>query len=320
MTISVTRNFYPSEVWEPGKQRRWMSNGGEIELQNTGSPVGVNLRFAAESFHRARQLKVIANDAVAMIVVIPPAASRHVVVKHLQVPAGKTTLRFEATPGPARVAEVVTSSDPRELSVAFGPFSIVESISPEGLIEQTGAFPERSWHSSIHIAEEEAHDLRRQGRLAEARAKYHAVIATNRVSQLSYFWAGLCALILGAPDEAQRLFRSSREGTTDPTIRGYDAEIATKLDEFVTRSELLRRPDPVSRLRTGGEIYLAVPEYTAALRVNPDDAVANFWLGAIYAAAERLADARTRFDRIVQAYPNTYEGQFLRNAIRSAAP
>jgi len=321
MTVAVTRNFYPLELWEPGKERRWMENGGEIELLNSGSTAEVNLRFVAESFHTSRQLTVVADDGVAMIVLIPPAASRHVVVKHLRVPPGKMTLRFDASPGPAQVREVVASSDPRQVSVAFGPFSTVASASPEGLIEQTGAFPGAGSPSSISsVDEEEANGLRRQGRFAEARVKYRALITAGGASQLSYVWAGMCALILGAPEEAQALFRSSRQGTGNAAVRGYAAKIASDLDEFVSRSALLPRPDPVSRLRTGGEIYLAVPEYAAVLRAHPDDGVANLWLGIIYAAAERLMEARTRFDRIVQAYPDTYDAQFLRSAIKSVAP
>ena len=321
VTVTVMSNFYPLEVWELGKERRWMWNGGEIELLNNGSAAELDLRFVAESFRTTRQLTVVADDVAAMTILVPPAASRYVVVKHLRVRAGKMTLRFDASPGPVRVKDFITSSDAREVSIAFGSFSTVASASPEGLIEQTGAFPEANWHRSFFTEDEEAaNDLRRQGRLAEALVKYRALITGAAASQLSYVWAGLCALVLGAPDEAQNLFRNSREGQERAAVRGYATKIASELDEFVTKSELVRRPDTISHLRTSGEIYLAVPEYEAVLRAHPDDAVANLWLGLIYGAGERLPEARGRFDRIVQAAPNTYDAQFLRNFIKPVAP
>jgi tetratricopeptide (TPR) repeat protein len=320
VTITVTRNFYSLETWEPGKDRRWMSNGGEIELASE-SPAEINLRFLAESFHNPRTLTVALDGAVPMTVFIPPAASRYVVVKHLRVPAGKLTLRFNALPGPARVKDSIPSSDAREISVAFGPFSTVAASSPEGLIEQTGAFPEANWHRSFFTAEEEAaNDLRRQGRFTEGLVKYRTLVGGGAASQLSYVWAGLCALILGAPDEAQSLFRSSHKRPEAPAVRVYAERLANGLDEFVARSELLRRADPVSSLRTSGEIYLAVPEYESRLRANPDDVVANLWLGLIYAAAERVTEARSRFDRVTKVVPETYDAKILRDLLNTPQP
>lgn len=319
VTVAVTRNFYPEEVWEPGKQRRWMANDGEIELVNSGPEAEVDLRFVAESFHGSRQLQVLAGEAAVVSLLIPPAASRYIVVKRLRVPSGNTTIRFAASPGPARVNGVIASSDAREVSIAFGPFSTVASASPEAQIGQTGAFPEATWRLPVYTADEEvANNMRRQGRFAEALAGYRNLIAAASAGPLSYAWAGLCALALGAPAEARALFRGGREAPGPPLARGYAAKVTPQLDEFVAKSELIRRLDPISGLRTSGQIYLAVPEYEAALRANPNDEVAGFWLGIIYAVAERTADARARFEAIIQSHPETRDAELLRTFMKLA--
>jgi hypothetical protein len=254
-----------------------------------------------------------------MSLLIAPAASRYIVVKHLRVPSGNTTIRFEASPGPARVGAVINSADGREVSIAFGPFSTVASASPEAQLMQTGAFPEANWHLPVYTVEEDvANDLRRQGRFTEALAGYRTLIAGGSAGPLSYVWAGLCALILGAPAEARTFFRGSREAQGPPTARGYAGKVAPQLDEFVAKSELIRRTDPTSGLRTSGQIYLAVPEYDAVLRTRPTDEVAGFWLGMIYAVAERPADARVRFDAIIQAHPGSRDAELLRAFMKLA--
>jgi tetratricopeptide (TPR) repeat protein len=299
-------NFYNQEQWEPGKFRRWMRNDGDLRIQNNGGPLSIDLRFVAESFRIARTLRVQMGDHALLEVTVPPAASLFVAVKDVQVPSGDSLIVLSASPGPDQASRYLKNGDDRELTVAFGPFSVIDAHSPQAQLEETAAFPEASRRvPGLSALEDTAGDLRRQGRLLEANAAYQEVLTSRQIHPSTYLWEGLSLVALDRLDEARPLFeRGSRLGGLD-VVTSSVRDACGRLLGYLGQSALLagRPADPAREFRERGEIYRAVALYRSTLTRDPQNLAASYWLGLLSALAERPREAIPLLDVVAKRSP-----------------
>ena len=306
VTVTPGANFYGQETWEPGKLRRWMRNDGDLRLQNNSGPLNIDLRFAAESFRISRTLHVSMGGRVLFEVTVPPAAPLFVAVKDIPLPPGESEIALSATPGPDRVSQFLGSADDRQVSVAFGPFSVIDAHSPQAQLEETAAFPEASRRvAGLSTLENAAGDLRRQGRLLEADAVYQEVLASRQINPSTYLWDGLSLVALDRLGDARPLFeRGSRLGGLD-VVTSSVRDACGRLLEYLGQSELLagRPTDPAKEFRQSGEIYRAVALYRSVLAHDPQNLAASYWLGLLSALAERPREAIPLLDVVAKRSP-----------------
>ncbi len=311
-------NFYGQEQWEPGKLRRWMRNDAELRIENNGAPMRIDLRFIAESFRISRRLQVHVGWQVLLDVAIPPEPL-YVVAKDVPLAAGETVVVFSTTSGPDRVAQYLKSSDQRELSIAFGPFSAIDARTPEAQREETAAFPQVDRAlPQLSSIENAAGNLRREGRLLEARDAYAAALATNGVDPTTYLWAGLTLIALDDLSDARAvLTRGRRAGGL--SLAGLPvAQACARVLDYMGRSELLadQDKDPGRASRQRGEIYRAVTVYRRMLQQEPENIVASYWLGLLTALAERPRDAMPLLGAVARGRPDSPDGAMARDLLR----
>jgi tetratricopeptide (TPR) repeat protein len=311
-------NFYPEEQWEPGKLRRWMRNDAELRVENAGSALPVNLRFVAESFRIPRQLQVRVARQVVLDVTVP-AEPLYVVIKGMPLAAGETVVTFSAAPGPDQVSLYRRSADTRELSIAFGPFSAIDARSPEAQREETAAFPQADRVvPNMSAAENTAGNLRRQGRLLEARDAYDAALASDRADPTTYIWAGLTLIALDDLRNARVVLTRGQHGDdASPTARSAQQTAARVLD-YLDRSPLLAHQDqdPARAFRQRGEIDRAVAIYRRVLQQEPQNLAASYWLGLLSGIAERPKEAAPLLETVARASPDTADGAMAREMLR----
>jgi len=298
-------NFYGQEEWAPGKLRRWMRNDGELRIQNDGPAVRINLRFVAESFRIPRTLRVRVGGESMFDGIIPPEPLR-VVVKDMPVAAGETVVVFSAAPGPDRVDRYLNSGDTREVSIAFGPISAIDAQTPEAQREETAAFPavERQL-SRLSPLENTAANLRRAGRLLEAREVYAAALSADRIDPTTYLWAGLTLVGLDDLEGARAVFARGRQVGGLGVVAVFVRRECARLGDYLDRSALLAHPDldPALSLRKQGAVSRAVAVYRQVLVEKPGDLYASYWLGVLTAVAERPREAAPLFAVVARAVP-----------------
>ncbi|HKV45837.1 MAG TPA: hypothetical protein VJT32_14365 [bacterium] len=305
LSMAPGANFYGQEEWEPGKLRRWMRDDGELRIQNDGPPVRINLRFVAESFRIPRTLRVRVGREVLVEGVIPTEPLR-VVVKDMPVAAGETVVVFSATPGPDQVNRYLNTADAREVSIAFGPVSAIDARTPEAQREEMAAFPAgKRLLPRLSPLENTAANLRRAGRLLEAREAYAAALHADRIDPTTYLWTGLTLIGLDDLEGARAVLMRGRQvgglGVVAATVRRACAQLA----DYVDRSVLLAHPDldPALALRKQGAISRAVAVYRRVLAETPNDLYASYWLGVLTAVAERPREAAPLLAVVSRAVP-----------------
>jgi len=315
VSVQIGANFYPLETWEPGKQRGWMSQDGEIFLVNeSGQTQTINLRFNAEAFHIPRDLRIITNGRVIAQWAIEPLAQRYIVLKALEVKPGRDRIVFHTPQPPLVPARVTNSQDQRPLSVAFSPFSIISASAPEAQMEWTAPFAAGPAHSPYFTAQENAaHYFRRQGRLLEAARAYEAAFADGG-SDYTYLFYGLTLLVLDRRAEGKRAFQQcvGLPGTDLRSARVRD--LCQQAAAYVDESLILNQPelDPGRRARAEGRILEAVQTYERTLARNPDAVHAHYWLGIIKTLAERRTEARAHVERVIALAGDSPDGRFLK--------
>jgi hypothetical protein len=311
-------NFYGQEEWEPGKLRHWMSNDAELRIENSGAPVRIDLRFVAESFRIARRLRVRVAGQALLDVMVPPD-SLYVVVKDVPLAPGETVVVFSATPGPDRVSQYRASSDHREVAIAFGPFSAIDARTPEAQREETAAFPRADRvMPQLSPIENEAGNLRREGRLLEARDAYHRALASDRFDPTTYLWVALTLIALDDMNGARTvLTRGQRTEAFGPTALSVRQTCARILD-YMDRSELLanQERDPGRAFRQRGEIYRAVMLYRRMLQQERENLVASYWLGLLTALAERAKEAMPLLATVARGPLNSPDAAMARELQR----
>jgi len=295
-----------------------MRNDGEVRIRISGSPARVNVRFYAESFRIPRILQIqSASRSLAQLAI--PTEPLYVIVRNLPVSTGEIELRFIASPGPDVVDEYLKNGDRREVSIAFGPISIIDAASPQALREQPGAFPNVE-HAAPGLSKPEnlASNLRREGRLTEAWDAYEAALSTGRVHPSTYVWAGVTRLALDDLPGARLLLDRCRRqwGFSLATI--FARRASARLYDYVDRSEMIagRGGDPARRHRQSGEIYRAVAIYRDILRQRPGDLTASYWLGLLASLAERPKEAAPLLETVAQARPDSADAALIRELQR----
>jgi hypothetical protein len=298
-------NFYSQEEWEPGKLRRWMRNDGELRIKNDGPAMRITLRFVAESFRIPRTLRVRVGGESTFDGVIPTEPV-FVVVKDTPVAAGETVVMFSAAPGPDRVDRYLNSADAREVSIAFGPISAIDARSPEAQREEAAAFPAVERHlPRLSPLENTAANLRRAGRLLEAREAYAAALNADRIDPTTYLWAGLTLVGLDDLEGARAVFARGRQVGGLGVVAVFVRRECARLADYIDRSVLLAHPDldPALTLRKQGAVSRAVAVYRQVLTEKPGDLYASYWLGVLTAVAERPREAAPLLAAVSRAMP-----------------
>jgi tetratricopeptide (TPR) repeat protein len=317
-TVQQDANFYAQEEWEEGKLRRWMRNNGEVRIRISGSPAHVNIRFYAESFRIPRTLEVQSGGRSLAQVTIP-TEPLYVIVRDLPVSREEVRLRFVASPGPEVVDEHLRNGDRREVSIAFGPISIIDAASPQAAREQPGAFP-NVWHIAPGLSKLEnlASNLRREGRLTEAWDAYEAALSTGRVHPSTYIWAGLTRLALDDLPGARLLLNRGRQQWGFSPTMVFARRASARLYDYLNRSEMIagREADPARRHRQRGEIHRAVAIYRDILGRRPGDLTASYWLGLLTSLAERPKEAAPLLETIARARPDSADAALIRELLR----
>lgn len=315
LSFEPAANFYHMEEWQPGKTRRWMRNGGELRIRHQGPPVRVNVRFPAESFRISRTLQVRSDQGLVLEATIP-SGSLYVVIKDLAIPREEIVLVLSSPQGTDEVDRYLKNGDKRHVSIAFGPFSAIDARTPDAQREQTGAFPQAERiQASLSPRENVASNLRREGRLSEAREEYRAILAADRIHSSSYLWSGLTLVLLDDLDAARAVLdrgrRLSGVGLTAMGIR----RAASRLRVYLDQSELLasRETDPGRGYRQRGEIYRAADLYRTMLRRRPGDVVASYWLGLLTVLAERVREAAPLLETVAAANPESPDAALIRD-------
>jgi|GEM_PF-1423000 hypothetical protein len=308
--------FYQEEQWEPGKLRRWMDNNARLLVCNQGESTSADLRFTAESFRISRNLSVLFNNEQILDVSIPASAALFVVAKRLWIAQGCSTIVFSASPGPDRPSQYLNTRDTRDLSIAFGPFSMIDARLPEAQREQTGAFPVADHRiPGLSPVENLAGNLRRQGRLLEADYAYKKALNSGQVQPSTYLWAGLTRIGLDRTNEAIPLFQQCAKLDSRLPRAGLIRRACSLLATYVRRSDLLRdaASDPGRNFRKRGEIYKAVALYRSILAHDPQNLTASYWLGLLTALAERPREARPLLAVVARRSPeDSPDGQMAR--------
>jgi tetratricopeptide (TPR) repeat protein len=319
ISIQVGANFYQRETWEPGRVRQWMRNDGEIFLVNeTAGAQAINLRFTAEAFHISRDLQISVDGRRVAQWGIEARAERHIVVRALALDPGRHHVIFHTVQPPQSPAGVGQGGDQRALSVAFGPFSVIDAGAPEARTDLTSPFatgPDDSKHFTP--AENAAHYLRRQGRLIEAARGYEQVMGDG-ATDYTYLLYGMTLLSLDRPADAKRVFQQcttlKSSGVRAAWVRDFCVKAVTYVGEspIFTNAQL----DPGRQARAEGRIGDAMETYRRILAREPNAVQAHYWLAMIYGLAERRTDALPHVDRVIAIAGDSLDGQFLK-AIRT---
>lgn len=316
VTITIGANFYPLETWEPGKQRRWMSQNGEIFVLNeTGRVASINLRFYAEAFHIPRDLRITRDGRLLAQWAIEPRAQRYIVVKGLSVEPGRQRVVFQSAQPPLVPAEIMKSTDRRPIAVAFSPFSIIPADSVEARQEWTAPFAAVPRVSPFFTPlENRANDFRREGRLPEAVQVYEQALARG-ATDYSYLLYGLTLMALERRADALQVVAECVALRSGAARRAWVRGLCEKAVAYLRESRILAEPDrdPGRRARAAGKIYEAVDIYERTVAEDPDDVHAHYWLGILKALAERRTQARPHIERVIALAGNSPDGRFLRS-------
>jgi tetratricopeptide (TPR) repeat protein len=318
IAIAQGSNFYGQEEWEPGKVRQWMSNNAELRIQNNGAPIRVHLRFVAESFRVPRRLQVRVGGQVHLELTIPPEPL-YVVAKDVPLAAGETVVVLSADPGPDKVSQYHASSDQRELSIAFGPFSAIDAQTPQAQREETAAFPQADRvMPQLSAIENEAGNLRREGRLLEAKDAYQRALTSDTIYPTTYLWAGLTQIVLDDLNNARTTLTKGRSAGGVNAAALTVRQACAKLLDYMDRSELLadQARDPARAFRQRGEIYRAVAVYRRILQQDPENLVASYWLGLLSALAERPNEAKPLLGTVARGRPDSPDAAMARELQR----
>lgn len=316
VTITIGANFHPLETWEPGKQRRWMSQNGDLFVLNeTGRATSINLRFYAEAFHIPRDLRITADGKLLAQWAIEPRAHRYIVVKALGVEPGRHRIVFQSAQPPLAPAEVMKSTDRRPLSVALSPFSIIPAESAEAQQEWTAPFAAVPRVSSMFTPlENRANDFRREGRLLEAARVYEQALARG-ATDYSYLLYGLTLMALERRNEGVQVMAECVALRGAAPRRAWVRGLCEKAVAYLGESRILAEPerDPGRRARAIGKMYEAVEIYERLAAEDPDAVHAHYWLGILKALAERRVQARPHFERVIAVVGDSPDGRFLRS-------
>ncbi len=319
VSVQVGANFYAQETWEPGRLRRWMSNDGEIVLASeTAGRQTVNLRFTAEAFHVSRDLQISVDGRRVAQWAIEPRAERYIVVRALALDPGPHRVVFHAVQPPQPPASVGQGGDQRALSVAFGPFSLIDAGAPEARTDLTSPFatgPDDSKHFTP--AENAAHYLRRQGRLIDAARGYEQVMRNGAIDY-TYLLYGMTLLSLDRRADAGRVFQQCTTLKSGGVRGAWVRDFCVKAVAYVGESPILTNSqiDPGRQARAEGRIGDAVETYRRILAREPNAVQAHYWLAVIYGLAERRTDALLHIDPVIAIAGDSLDGQFLK-AIRT---
>jgi uncharacterized protein YdbL (DUF1318 family) len=313
LTLEIGANFYPPEVWAPGRVRRWMANDGELLLVNDAeASQSVNLRFYAEAFRVVRHLEIAVDGRRVAQWEVQPNAERYVVARRVRLAPGRHRIVFHTPQAPASPASVGQGSDPRPLSVAFSPFSIIDADAPEARTDWTAPFAAGPAGSRYFTPQENAaHYLRRQGRLAEAARGYESALRADG-NEAAYLFYGMTLLALDRRADAQRTFQQCA-GLARARIRLVAVpDLCRRGAAYLGQSRILSQgADPGRRARADGRIGDALEAYRGVIAGDADAIVAHDWLGIIYALAERRAEARVHLDRVIVLTGDSADGRFL---------
>jgi hypothetical protein len=317
--IDFGKGVYPEEQWEPGKFRRWIGPSGEILLINDGPPVDIDVRFVAESFRIPRLLRAVVGETVLLETVIPPSAPLFVAVKRVSIKSGTTVLTLAPAEPADRISQFQATSDNRQVSVAIGPISVIDSNLPEAIREQTGAFPDRQTQLPFLTAKEnEVFNLAQQGRLQEAWYAYRdPVIASGRGHPLIYAVAGLTALALDDLDGAVTAFALGTKARGGDPYALEGRKLSALLGPYLHKSEMLasRSADPGRAYRESGEIYRAVSVYHSILVQDSANPQATYWLGFLSLLGDQFLDVRRLFGAFIETRPGTEDARVLKDLL-----
>lgn len=315
MRIQVAANFYPEERWDFDRVRRWMSNDGEIVVASDASHSQiVNLRFLAEAFHIARDLQVNVDGRRAAQWTIEPRSERYIVVRTLTLDPGRHRVIFHTVQPPQSPAGIGQGGDQRSLSVAFGPFSLVDANSPEGRADFTSPFATGPVESKYFTpAENAAHYLRRQGRLLDAARAYEQIVGDG-ATDYTYLLYGMTLLSVDRRADAKRVFHQCAALRT-PGMRGaWIRDLCARAAAYVDESPILTQSgiDPGRAARAEGRIGDALETYQRIVAREPNAVPAHYWLAVIYGLAEHRIETLPHVDRVIALASESADGRFLK--------
>lgn len=315
VSVQVGANFYDLETWDAGRKRRWMSNNGEVLIHNdSGQPQQANVRFHAFAFRASRELHITMDSRVVARWAVYTTGERYIVVKGVLLKPGRNQMIFH-TPQPALVpARVGNSTDPRPLSVAFSPFSVIAANVPTAQLEWTAPFPVWTWDSSkLAFHENMANKFRLEGRLPEAAHAYELALSDG-ASGLAYSLYGAVLLTLERRADALHVLRRCANLPVRAVRQVWVRSLCQAFLDYIDESPILAQAsrDPGRRSRAEGKIYEAVETYEQAVAKRPDDVHAHYWLGVLNGLAWRRAEARVHLERVITLVGDTPDGKFLR--------
>ncbi|MGH2361253.1 MAG: hypothetical protein ACRDGM_12035 [bacterium] len=291
-----------------------MSNDGEIFLVNEAGAQTINLRFTAEAFHISRELQINVDGRRVAQWTIEPRAERYIVVRALPLDPGRHRAVLHTIQPPQSPASLGRGSDQRALSVAFGPFSVIDAAVREARTDWTAPFATGPVESKYFTpAENAAHYFRRQGRLLEAARGYELVIGDG-ATDYTHLLFGMTLLSIDRRADAKRVFQLCTTLKT-PGMRGaWVRDLCVKAAAYVDQSPILSQSgiEPGRPARAEGRIGDALETYRRIVVREPNAVQAHYWLAMIYGLAERRSDALPHVDRVIALAGDSADGQFLR--------
>ncbi|MDB6058181.1 MAG: Tetratricopeptide 2 repeat protein [Verrucomicrobiales bacterium] len=135
-----------------------------------------------------------------------------------------------------------------------------------------------------------ANQLANSNHLAEAESHYRAALEINSSNADAIASLGLCLAREGKTQEAGlRLIEANR-------LRGET--------KFSTNPELLAELTVGNYFSSANKLEEAIPHYTAAARLDPDNTEAHNGLGICYAMLGKMDEAAKQFSEILRLQPN----------------
>lgn len=190
------------------------------------------------------------------------------------------------------VVNAMRQADPANPAVLYAAYRVYSDLSAEAMLSLALAAPD-----SAQMHQVMAHEEARQGNTAGARLQYQKALAIDPKLPGIHFELGE---LLGASEDAKTKAGAESEYRAAIAENALDEKPECRLGDLAARK---------------GDSAQAIEYYTAALRLQPDDAEANFGLAKTLIAMNEQAKALPALERAVQLDPTNAAAHFRLSTI-----
>ena len=185
------------------------------------------------------------------------------------------------------VVNALRQTDPANPAVLYTAYRVYSDLSGEAMLSLALAAPD-----SAQMHQLMAHEESKQGNTAAARAQYEKALQANSKLPGIHFELGE---LLNASEDAKNKSAAEAEYRAAIAENAMDEKAECRLGDLANHQ---------------GDAAHALEYYTTALRLQPDDAEANFGMAKILIAMNQQARALPLLERAVQLEPTNASAHF----------